>query len=154
VYLKQFFGHRFRILHWRTDQILNDALAQMDLTASQGRIMGYLIHAPQPPCAKDIEEHFHLSHPSVSGTLRRMEKKGFIAFFPDEQDHRCKRIHILPKGRACHERIEQVILDIEHQIVSGFTPEEQAEFSRLLNQAIHNMGGDPCKQIHKEEYRQ
>lgn len=149
--MKHFYGHRFRILHWRTDQIMNDALAQMDLTASQGRIMGYLAHSVHPPCAKDIEEHFHLSHPSVSGTLSRMEKKGFIAFRPDENDRRCKRIHILPKGIECHERMEQVISGIEQQIVSGFTAHEQTEFSRLLDRALQNMGGDPCKTFHKEE---
>ena len=96
--MKHYYSPRFRLLHWCSDQILNDALAQMDLTASQGRIMGYLAHQPQPPCARDIEDHFHLSHPSVSGTLSRMEKKGFIALRPDDRDRRCKRIYILPKG--------------------------------------------------------
>ena len=149
--MKYVYGHRFRVLPWCTDQIMTDALAQMDLTASQGRIMGYLSHTPSPPCAKDIEEHFHLSHPSVSGTFSRMEKKGFIAFRPDKNDRRCKRIHILPKGIECHERMEQVISGIEQQIVSGFTPEEQTVFSDLLDRALQNMGGDPCKTFHEEE---
>lgn len=146
--MRHFYGHRFRILHWCTDQIMTDALAKMDLTASQGRIMGYLAHRSDPPCAKDIEEHFHLSHPSVSGTLSRLEKKGFIAFFTDEADRRCKRIRILPKGMECHERMEQVIFGIEQQIVSGFSAGEQAQFSVLLDRATQNMGCCPC---HKEE---
>lgn len=149
--MKHYYSPRFRLLHWCSDQILNDALAQMDLTASQGRIMGYLAHQPQPPCARDIEDHFHLSHPSVSGTLSRMEKKGFIALRPDDRDRRCKRIYILPKGMECHERMEQVISGIEQQVVAGFSPDEQAEFSRLLDHAIQNMGCDPCKPFQKEE---
>lgn len=115
--MTDYFGPRFRLLHWCHDQILNDALAKMDLTAAQGRIMGYITHRPQPPCARDIEEHFHLSHPSVSGTLSRMEKKGFIAFRPDEEDRRCKRIYILPRGKECQERIEQTILEMEQNVV-------------------------------------
>lgn len=150
--MKHIYGPRFRLLHWCTDQIMNDALAKMDLTASQGRIMGYLVRQPQPPCARDIEEHFHLSHPSVSGTLTRLEKKGFIAFHPDEFDRRCKRIHVLPKGIECHERLEQVIRGIEQQVVSGFTADEQSEFSRLLDRSIQNMGCNPCKPFHKEEH--
>lgn len=149
--MKHYFGPRFRLLHWCHDQILNDALAKMDLTASQGRIMGYIAHRPQPPCARDIEEHFHLSHPSVSGTLSRMEKKGFIAFRPDENDRRCKRIHILPKGMECQERIRQTILEMEQNVVAGFTEEEREQFSQLLNRAIQNMGVNPCKPFHKEE---
>lgn len=153
--MKHHFGPRFRILHWCSDQILSDALAQMDLTASQGRIMGYLARrSHQPPCARDIEEHFHLSHPSVSGTLSRLEKKGFIEFRPDETDRRCKRIHILPKGIACHEKIEEIITSIEQRVVSDFTPEERTQFSELLDRAIQNMGTSPCKPFPKEEHTQ
>ena len=67
-----------RILHWCADQAMTNALATMDLTAAQGHIMAYLDHQKAPPCPKDIEEAFHLSHPTVSGLLARMEKKGFI----------------------------------------------------------------------------
>ena len=152
--LKQHFGPRFRILHWCNDQILNEALAQMDLTASQGMIMGYLAHrVSKPPCAKDIEEHFHLSHPSVSGTLSRLEKKGFIEFRPDEQDRRCKRIYILPKGRQCHDRMHQVIRDNEERMVQGFSPEEREQFQTLLLRAIENMDPERTDHTCKEEHR-
>ena len=142
--MKNLFGPRFRLLHWGTDQIMNDALAQMDLTASQGRIMGYLARQSAPPCAHDIEAHFHLSHPSVSGTLSRMEKKGFIETRADDHDHRCKRIYILPKGLECHERMMQVIRDIEQQITKDFAESDRAQFSALLNRAIQNMGIHYC----------
>ena len=77
------YGHYARILHWCTDQAITSALAQMDLTASQGHIMGYLAHRDQPPCSRDIEEAFRMSHPTVSGLLSRLEKKGFIEFRSD-----------------------------------------------------------------------
>lgn len=149
--MKQHFGHRFRVLHWCTDQVLTEALAQMDLTSSQSRIMGYIAHSQTPPCPRDIEEFFGLTHPSVSGTLSRLEKKGFIAYQPDETDHRCKRIYILPKGLECHSKMLQAIDDIERRIVIDFTPEEQVQFSALLNRAIHNLGGDCCHHC-KEEH--
>lgn len=133
------YGPRFRALHCCTDQIMSDALSQMELTASQGRVMGFIARQPSPPCPRDIEEHFHLSHPSVCGTLSRMEKKGFIEFRPDESDHRCKRIFMAPKGMECCARMHQVIDSIENRVVTGFTPEEQAVFSDLLDRAIRNI---------------
>lgn len=142
--MKQHFGHRFRILHWCADQMTTDALAQMELTSSQGRIMGFIARSPVPPCARDIEDFFGLTHPTVSGTLARMEKKGFIEVRPDEHDHRCKRLYILPKGRECHSRMVQNIEQIEQRIVKDFTQEEQERFSEFLNRAIHNLGGDQC----------
>lgn len=145
------FGHFVRILHWCTDQRLTSALTEVDLTASQGPILGYIAHRKTPPCARDIEEEFALTHPTVSGLLSRLEKKGFIEFRPDETDRRCKRIFLLPKGREFTENIHRIIRETEDQMVRDFTPEEQEQFFRLLEKAIHNMGGDPCRRRHKEE---
>ena len=72
------YGHLVRILHWCTDQSMTNALEAMELTSAQGRIMGFLAHRTQPPCPKDIEEEFRLTHPTVSGLLSRLEKKEFI----------------------------------------------------------------------------
>lgn len=144
-------GHLIRILHWCTDQTITASLEQMDLTASQGRILGYLSHQPSPPCPKDIEEAFHLSHPTVSGILSRMEQKGFIALRPDPGDRRCKRIHILPRGMECHQTIYATILTHEEHLVQGFTPEEKALFTDFLQRAAANMGVSPCHPNPKED---
>ncbi len=139
------FSHRLRILHWCVDQTITNALASMELTAAQGPILGYLSHRKTAPCARDIEEAFHLSHPTVSGILGRLEKKGFVEFRPDEADRRCKRIYILPKGRACNDLMHTTIHGIEEKLVEGFTEEEKAQFSALLDRAIANMGCSNCK---------
>ncbi|MBQ8622469.1 MAG: MarR family transcriptional regulator [Oscillospiraceae bacterium] len=123
----------------------------MDLTASQGHIMGFLAHREQPPCPRDIEAEFQLSHPTVSGLLSRLEQKGFLELRTDPDDRRCKRIFILPKGRECHDLMHHTIQENERRIVNGFTPEEQELFAELLMRAITNMGGNPCPQKHKEE---
>lgn len=130
------------------------ALESMDLTASQGHIMAFLAHQTEPPCPRDIETEFQLSHPTVSGLLSRMEQKGFIQLLPDPNDRRCKRIYILPKGEQCHELMHETIRANEKRIVEGFTPEEQALFADLLQRAITNMGGNPCRRRHKEEDNQ
>ena len=145
------FGHYVRILHWCTDQRMTAALTDVDLTASQGPILGYIAHRKSPPCSRDIEEEFKLSHPTVSGLLSRLEKKEFIQFRPDETDRRCKRIYLQPKGREFMERIHRTIRETETQMVQNFTEEEQEQFFTLLNRAITNMGGDPCRRRHKEE---
>lgn len=137
------YGHMVRVLHCTISQSVTAALAEMELTSAQGRIMGYLALSPEPPCAKDIEEKFHLSHPTVSGLLARLEKKGFIEFRPDEADRRCKRIYMLPKGAACNEKIYNVIQENEKKLVTGFTEAEKQQFADLLTRAAKNLGCDP-----------
>ena len=137
------YGHMVRVLHCTISQSVTGALAEMELTSAQGRIMGYLALSLEPPCAKDIEEKFHLSHPTVSGLLARLEKKGFIEFRPDEADRRCKRIYMLPKGADCNEKIYNVIQENEKKLVTGFTEAEKQQFTDLLTRAAKNLGCDP-----------
>lgn len=149
--MRKHYGPRLRTLHCLTDQAVTAAVAQMGLTAAQGRIIGFLSRSPQPPCPHDIEEVFRLSHPTVSGLLQRLEKKEFIALRPDPEDKRCKRIHLLPKGEQCNQHIHQTIDAIEKQLLRDFSDEEQAQFSRLLDRAIINIGGDPHRPFRKKE---
>ena len=145
------YGHLLRILHWCTDQSMSNSLETMELTAAQGHIMAYLAHQETPPCPRDVEEELHLSHPTVSGILSRLEQKGFLSLRTDPEDRRCKRIYVLEKGWQCHDLMHQTIQNNEKRIVEGFTTEEQELFGQLLQRAITNMGGNLCQRKHKEE---
>ena len=147
--MRRHYGHSLRILHGCTDQFLSAAVTQMDLTPVQSRVVGYLAHRSEPPCAKDVEEEFQLSHPTVSGILSRLEKKAFVEFRPDPADRRCKRIYVLEKGWELIGQIHRIINENEDRIVDGFTEEEKQQFAAFLERAIRNMGGSLCH--HKEE---
>ena len=149
--MRKYFGPLLRHIHNTVDQTMTNALASMDLTAAQGQIMAFITHRETAPCARDIEEALQLTHPTVSGLLSRLEKKGFVEFRPDEQDRRCKRIYILPKGEQMHETMHRTILETEERLVAGFTQEEQDRFHEMLLRAIDNMGANPCKRKQKEE---
>lgn len=143
------YGHLARLLHCSIDQALTSAVESMELTAAQGRVVAYVIHAPDPPRPRDIEQAFHLSHPTVSGLLSRLEQKGFLELRTDPNDRRCRRVYILPKGIETFDRMHQAIGAIEERIVQDFAPEERKQFVRLMRRAIYNMGGNPC--LSKEE---
>lgn len=142
--MRKHFGYLIRVLYWCMDQSVTNALAKVELTAAQGPILGYLARSTDPPCPRDIEQEFHLTHPTVSGLLSRLEKKGFIVLRPDEEDRRIKRVHLLEKGRQCCEEIHSIILHNEQQLVTGFTPEEAEQFHSYLVRACANMGCGTC----------
>ena len=145
------YGHLIRILHWCTDQIMTTALEEQELTSAQGHIMGYLSRQKEPPCPRDIEEAFHLSHPTVSGLLSRLEQKGFIRQYPDPADRRYKRIYLEEKGLQCHDTMHRIIRENEDRLVQGFSAEEKEQFASYLQRAIANMGGSPCHRNKQEE---
>ena len=149
--LKLHYGFLVRILHWCNANAMDSAMEKLELTSAQGHIMAYLAHAKTPPCPRDLEAEFHLTHPTVSGLLSRLEQKGFIELQTDPEDRRVKRIYVLEKGIQCHEVMHDTILQNEQRMVEGFTQEEQEIFSDLLQRAIRNMGGDPKPRQLKEE---
>ena len=139
------YGRSIRQLYWASDQTMNATLASMDLTASQGHLLAFVFHSPQPPCPRDMEEAFRLSHPTVSGLLARLEKKGFIRIEPDPADRRCKRVSLAPRGLECMARMEATIAASEEKLVQNFTEEEKQLFADFLSRAITNLGGNPCR---------
>ena len=152
--MKPRYGFLVRILHRCTSSNMDHALETMELTAAQGHIMAFLAHAKQPPCPRDLEAEFQLTHPTVSGLLSRLEQKNFIELRTDPEDRRVKRIYVLDKGWQCHEVMHRTIQENERRMTEGFTPEEQEVFLDLLQRAIRNMGGDPTPRRFKEDDNQ
>ena len=132
-------GHSFKKLHFLLEQAINQRLVELDLTSAQGHVIFYLTHSPAPPCARDFETAYGLSHATVSGILSRMESKGFIALRPDPADRRIKRIYLLEKGHACSQRIWQHIEESERTLTTGFSEEELEQFRSYLSRAISNL---------------
>lgn len=132
-------GHSFKKLHFLMEQAINQRLTELELTTAQGHTIGYLAHCPEPPCARDIETAFGLSHATVSGILSRLESKGFIELRADPEDRRIKRICLLEKGNACSQAIGRHIRDTERVMAEDFTEQELALFRSFLKRAIDNL---------------
>ena len=132
-------GHSFKKLHFLLEQAVNQRLQELDLTSAQGHVIGFLRHSKEPPCAKDMENAYGLSHATVSGILSRMEAKGFISQEPDPYDRRVKRLYLRDRGLDCSEQISQHIGEIERSITADFTPEELEQFQDYLSRAISNL---------------
>ena len=134
-----YLGHSVKKLHFLVDQLMNRKLQELELTSAQGHAIGFLRRAKEPPCARDMETAYGLSHATVSGILSRMESKGFIEQRPDPHDRRVKRICLLEKGVACSESIRRHIEESEEIMAEGFTEEELEQFRGYLRRAISNL---------------
>ena len=74
-----FLFRRFRLLDQAGKQRVDQQFQEMELTAMQSYVLRYLHdRAGEVVYPKDIEQRFHLTHPTVSGLLARLEVKGFI----------------------------------------------------------------------------
>ena len=133
-------GPRLRYLNNRITQYMDQQFLALDLTSTQSFILHHLsLHENEAMYPKDIEKRFHLTHPTVSGVLQRLEAKNFIVIEPDRADRRCKRIRLTDRARRCDEAVGQAFETLERLMRSGMSEEEQQTLLRLLDLASANL---------------
>ena len=133
-------GPRLRYLNNRITQYMDQQFLALDLTSTQSFILHHLsLHENEAVYPKDIEKRFHLTHPTVSGVLQRLEAKNFIVIEPDRADRRCKRIRLTDRARRCDEAVGQAFETLERLMCSGMSDEEQQTLLRLLDLASANL---------------
>lgn len=133
-------GPQMRTLHQFIRQHIDRKLADLDLTSIQSFVLRYLAERPDEPVyPKDIEKRFHLTHPTVSGILQRLEGKEFLSILPDPNDRRCHRIVLTQKGLECQQTIQAHIDTMEHAMTRGMCEEEQYMLRDLLDRLQKNL---------------
>ena len=88
----------------------------------------------------ELARHTHLTPPTVSVTLQKMERDGYIVREPDESDMRQMRVTLTEKGLAVDQANRRKAAEIEEQAAQGLTEEEVGELLRLLNVFCQNLG--------------
>lgn len=76
----------------------NKQLQKINLTAAQFRYLEYLNRSSKPVSFKDVEKHFQISQPTVSGTMRRLAEKNLIEM-EDADFGRAKYARLTEEGR-------------------------------------------------------
>ena len=133
-------GPRLRFLNNRITQYMDQQFLALDHTSTQSFILHHLsLHENEAVYPKDIEKKLHLTHPTVSGVLQRLESKDFIVIEPDRADRRCKRIRLTDRARRCDEAVGQAFETLERLMCSGMSEEEQQTLLRLLDLATKNL---------------
>ena len=134
-------GHRIKQLHLAR-QRMGGTLEQLELTPAQSHVPALpgWSTGPNAQAPRDVEEFFlpdpphGLRHSVPAGSQR-------LRIIPDGPGRPpLKRIHVSEKALTCDGQIHDYIEALEKQMVQDFTPEEQAQFSSLLDRAIQNPG--------------
>lgn len=129
----------FKQLSIAFENNLQREAAQYGLTAAQAAILIYLSKAEHQVNQRDLETHFHLSNPTITGLMKRMEAKGFIRREVSREDGRAKYIILTEKAVEISSEVQQNLAEMEQKVVQGMTPEESQQFHGLLVRALKNI---------------
>ena len=123
---------------------INRQLTSFNLTGSQHEILVFIDRYGEckDVFQKDIEKHFKLTNPTVTGIVKRLEEKEMLIRSASDEDARYKCLHITNKGKETLKcSYECGIKKIEAKLVNNMTEEEESEFKRLLYKALKNLEG-------------
>lgn len=90
----------------------------------------------------EIAKYLHTSLASISVSLKRLEKQGFIEKKNDENDARTSHIFINEKGRTAIKNIHERLFDNHQRMLDGFSEEEIGNLRSYLDRIIFNATGE------------
>ena len=132
-------GFLIKMIHVSFETKINMVLSKYDLTRSQCDIIIYLIRSEGLVTQRMIEKALHVSNPTVTGLLNRLEAKGFLERKVSEKDARFKYIVLTEKARKVDKEILSKLEENERELFSFLTDEECEELRILLRKIDINL---------------
>lgn len=136
-------GFKIAVIARAFHQKMDLRTSELDLTPSQLRILGDIQFLE---CAgvkeiyqRDLEHRAHVSHPTMTGIIQRLEHKGFITCTPSSTDRRYKKIRSTEKSMGLHRLLRQEDKAVFQEICSGLSQAQMDEFAHLVNRIFQNI---------------
>lgn len=135
-------GNMIREINDELGRQANNALRNSGLTLSQ---MGVLTHLDEAPdgllTIGELGKRLHVTQPTMSGLVSRLEKKRLVRVLGDPDDRRIRNVLITEQGRGVCRDGESHMRAHEERLLRPLAPEERAEFLRLLGKVRDSLVG-------------
>lgn len=95
----------------------------------------------------EIAAALHLSPPTVSVGVRRLERSGLLERRPHPQDRRARRLFLTRRGRALQRHIHDAHQRKFRRLLAGLTAREQQTLLDLLERAVRSSVDDPLREV-------
>ncbi|MEC1259322.1 MarR family transcriptional regulator [Bacillus swezeyi] len=112
----------------------NEQLESYGLYGAQWSIL-YCLHTFGQMTQKDIWTYLHVEAPTVTRTVNRLEKNGWVQRVPGE-DKREKVVKMTDEAAIKYDEIQLKMKEFEEEMLSVFEDNDKKTFQRLLHQFI------------------
>jgi DNA-binding MarR family transcriptional regulator len=134
----------FQVFHAFKTAMMSERQLMLRLMADKGT------HPAQAGCLRvlagndgisqrDLAENLHVSRPTVTTMLQKMEKSGLIERRADEQDQRLTRIYMTEEGLRLHESLGSAFRDLLEAGLGPMPDADRRELLRLLGDLEANI---------------
>lgn len=158
--LQHLFWETIRMYH----NISCDRFKKIGLHRGQPPILKLLNHK-EGQSQKELMQDRPVSPATLTRSLQRLEKNGFIEKKADPSDNRLSRVYLTGKGREAVLQLEELDKAISERVFRGFSESERSQFKAFLKRMQSNIGFSndtkptrgsycaerDCTQMHKKE---
>lgn len=132
---------RLKLITDRIRQVADAAFAEYGLTGPQVGYLNYIRRNGGSISQKELERAARVSHPTIVGVTARLQEKGYVTIHTDEKDRRNRIIELTDKARNATLQLRKGSEGLNARLISGITPEEEAELNHLLDVIEQNLNG-------------
>lgn len=135
-------GLRFSILHRSFRCKIDEMLREHDITGPQLGVLSALRKnelAGRETCQRDLENVSHVTHPTMTEMIKRLEKKGLLVTRRSETDRRSKCIFITEEGTDILKRTAEIEQDVFAALSSGLSEEQLQQLDKITAIMLKNI---------------
>ncbi len=136
------YGMRFSILGRTFKRQLDQRLLEKDLTGVQLGVLKELERLEAAGAAevnqRDLENASHVTHPTMTEILKRLERKGFIRCCQSSHDRRHKCIFSTEKARQLQQEMSYMDSAILVQLSRGLSQQQLEALGEILDVMLDN----------------
>lgn len=137
-------GMRFSIIARAFRGELDRRLREQELTGVQFAVLGQLMDLEREGLEeinqRCLERANHVTHPTMTEIIKRLEKKGYITCTPGKSDRRVKSVRSTDKARQLSDIIEQTDWEVAELLSRGLSPEQKLQLTEITGIMIENAG--------------
>lgn len=136
-------GLRIAIIDRAFRRKMDEWAEEIGITAVQLRVLGEVSlmedNGVEEVNQKDLEHIEQVTHPTMTGIIKRLEAKGFLIYAPSENDRRYKKISCTEKSRGIHKEIAKKEALVVKEMCKDFTPEQMETFLQMTEMMLQNI---------------
>lgn len=141
--MKKDFSFYFKRIAERMVQEATVNLNADSVTFTQGRALAFLDSKPgKSSTQKEMQDFFHVSHPTITGIVHRMEERGLVQIVPSRKGRESNHILLTEKGLEVCRKNERIECGRQKEMLKGFTNEEKIAFESMLQRICENVCQD------------
>lgn len=116
---------------------LDRRMIDLGLTDAQWKPM-FLLYQGECSTAADFSRIACHDTGAVTRLLDRLEAKGLIRRVRSADDRRVVNLELTESGEKIAAEVPKIIVGLANQVLTGFSPDEFAQFKNLLGRALIN----------------